>query len=100
MMAEMREFPAGTKYRGSALRWQREPPDSAGDWLWVAMDKETVLGSGICHVPAEAISWDSKDGYTILCDPNFPAVYSAPGATAWAKIDLPPREWANELKRD
>lgn len=80
--------------------WQKQPPDSPGDWLWVDMWEcgSCVHQSGICWVAEEStmespeqiigafgLSWEGCQPWNGL-----------EGITAWRKIELPPAEWADE----
>ena len=82
------------------MKWQRELPDSEGEWLWlmqwtcgcvhksgIAWVYKDDRGSESCiKLPSGLyLSWEGSkfwDGQTIK-EPN-----------AWAKIELPPVEWA------
>lgn len=61
------------------VAWQREPPDSAGHWVWVDIVQGEVLRSGICSFPP-TMTW---------CVLSF---LHRPGITRWAKIELPTAE--------
>lgn len=72
------------------LKWQKEPPDSEGDWLWVKMwgCGCCVCRSGIAFCRLEdneyKISWEGSDQDGWI--------------TAWAKIDLPASGFEDEFE--
>lgn len=83
-----------------ALGWQREPPDSPGEWLWLCQwSCGCVMKAGVAWVPERdetpsqvdcvlpcglSLSWE---GQALRDDMGIDEV------VAWAKIKLPPREW-------
>ena len=91
------------------MNWQQEFPQTEGDWLWVNMwgCACCIHKSGIAYVSDYTgaddlppivytdnkgkllgISWEGQK-------PHFnDAEEKCPQITAWAKIKLPPKKWA------
>jgi hypothetical protein len=87
-------------WRKNAMKWQRELPDSEGDWMWVWMWSCgcCVQRHGLVWVDQHYFSEEEAKKHYRTINGKFAIHYGSDAPefgeiTAWAKIELPPEDW-------
>ncbi len=82
------------------MKWQRELPDSEGDWMWVWMWSCgcCVQRHGLVWVDQHYFSEEEAKKHYRTINGKFAIHYGSDAPefgeiTAWAKIELPPEDW-------